>query len=149
MISTLGTMSNPIRCDEPIGEWNYLNQLVSETHGFIQYKRMGSFRTEEHLLDGYAILNLEGEQVAELYFDMYHSGYVEASVPEGFRRINPQTLEDQLFEKMFDADPTPRGLRAQVVISQDSHGYVEAKAHRLLLCGPLYYRSQDYLDIHA
>ena len=66
MISTLGTIDNPIRCHDPIGERNYLHQLVSETHGFIQYKRIGSFRTEDHLLDGYAILNLEGEQIADL-----------------------------------------------------------------------------------
>ena len=144
MTSTLGTTGNPIRCDKPIGERNYLNQLVSETHGFIQYKRMGSFRTEGNILDGYAILNLEGEQVAELYFDMYHSGYIEESVPEGFRRIDPEAIEGQLFGQMFDADLIPIGLRSQIVISQDSHRYVEEKAQRLVLCGPLYYRTQDY-----
>ncbi len=144
MISTLGTIDNPIRCDAPIGERSYLHQLVSETHGFIRYKRMGSFRTEGNLLDGYAIMDLTGEKFVELYFDMYHPGHIEESVPSGFSRIDSEVLSDQVFAKMFDRPLPSSELQEQVIISDRSHGYVEAKAQRLLLCGPLYYHTHDY-----
>lgn len=144
MASPLGTIGNPIRCAEPMGEWRYLSQLVSETHGFIQHVRIGSFQTEGVLLDGYAIMDLAGQKFAELYFDMYHPGYVENSVPAGFRQIDPKLLEDQLVAKMFAAPGMSSEIQAQISIGQENHGYVETKAQRLLLCGPLYYRSQDY-----
>ena len=144
MVSKLGTIHNPIRCAEPIGEWRYLSQLVSEIHGHIQYVRIGSFKVGGTLLDGYVILDLAGKKIAELYFDMYHPGYVEGSVPEGFSRIDPKLLEDQLFAKMFGATGMSSELQAQVTIGQENYGYVEAKAQRLLLCGPLYYRTHDY-----
>ena len=144
MTSTLGTLDNPIRCHEPIGEWRYLHPLVSETHGFIRYKRMGSFRTEGNILDGYAIMDLTGAKFTELYFDMYHPDYVEESLPIGFRRIDSDVLEEQLFAKMFERPTVLSELRDPIVIDQQSHGYVEAKAQRLLLCGPLYYHVHDY-----
>ena len=144
MTTTLGTIDNPIRCHEPIGEWRYLHQLVSETNGFIQYERMGSFRTEGNILDGYAIMDLTGAKLAELYFDMYHPDYVEESLPMGFRRIDSDVLEEQVFSKVFDRPTGASELRESIVIDQQSHGYVEAKAQRLLLCGPLYYRTHDY-----
>ena len=144
MTSNLGTIANPIRCEDPVGERSYLCQLVSEAHGFIQYTRMGSFRTERNLVDGYAITDLRGKKIAELYFDMYHPGYVEKALPKGFRRIDPSVLEEQLFAKMFGSSPDRSVMRDQIVISQESHGYVESKAQRLLLCGPLYYHSRDY-----
>lgn len=144
MLLALGTIGNPIRCHDPVGEWKYLHQLISETHGFIQYKRMGSFHTESSILDGYAIFNLQGDKFAELYFDMYHSEYIEELVPEGFQRIDPEVVENQLFEKMLASSRVTSNIHGQIVIGQDNHGYVEAKAQRLLLCGPLYYRTQDY-----
>ena len=145
MTSTLGTMGNPIRCDKPIGERNYLHQLVSETHGFIRYKRMGSFCVEENILDGYAIMDLTGKKFVELYFDMYHPGYVEECIPVGFGRIDSEMIADQVSAKMSDRQPIPLDLQKQIVISDRNHGYVEAKAQRLLLCGPLYYHTHDYL----
>ena len=144
MISTLGTIDNPIRCDAPIGERRYLHQLVSETHGFIRYKRMGSFRVDGNILDGYAIMDLAGEKFVELYFDMYHPGHVEESIPSGFTRIDSEMLSDQVLSTMLDRPSIPSDLQEQIIISDRNHGYVEAKAQRLLLCGPLYYHTHDY-----
>ena len=45
---------------------------------------------------------------------------------------------------MLDRPSIPSELQEQVVISERSHGYVESKAQRLLLCGPLYYHTHDY-----
>ena len=144
MTLTLGTIRNPICCDGPIGERRYLDQLVSEVHGFIQYKRMGSFRTEGNIVVGYAIMNLTGQKITELYFDMYHPGHIEKSIPDGFRRIDQEELEEQLFTNVFDAPVVSSELQEQIIIDQQRHGYVIAKAQRLLLCGPLYYHTQDY-----
>lgn len=146
MSSALGTMDNPIRCHKPRGEREYLEQLVSETYGFIQYDRMGSFHTDGNILDGYAIMDLAGQRFAELYFDMYHPDHVEEDVPNGYRRIDPDELSDQVFSKMLDWPTASEEMQEQIVISEDSHGYILAKAQRLLLCGPLYYQSQDYFS---
>ena len=146
MSSTLGTIDNPIRCHQPIGERQYLDQLVSEIHGFIQYERMGSFRTGEDILDGYAIMDLAGQKFDELYFDMYHPDHVEMAVPDGYRRIDPDELEDQVFSKMFDWPIVPEEMKNEMVISEEGHGYVLAKTQRLLLCGPRYYQSHDYFS---
>ena len=35
-------------------------------------------------------------------------------------------------------------MREPIVIGEQSHGYVQTKAQRLLLCGPLYYHAHDY-----
>ena len=147
MSSTLGTIDNPIRCQDPRGEREYLEQLISETHGFIQYDRMGSFHTDGNILDGYAIMDLAGQKFAELYFDMYHPDHVEESLPDGYLRIDPDELSDQVFSKMRDWPRASEEMREQIVISEDSHGYILAKAQRLLLCGPLYYQSQDYFSL--
>ena len=144
MSFTLGTIADPIRCHQPIGERQYLDQLISEKHGFIQYERMGSFRTGGNILDGYAIMDLAGHKFGELYFDMYHPDHVEDAVPDGYLRIDPDELSDQVFSKMLDRSSASEEMQEQIVISEDSHGYILTKAQRLLLCGPLYYQSQDY-----
>ena len=104
---------------------------------------MGSFRTEGNLLDGYAIMDLTGAKFTELYFDMYHPGYVEESVPKDLDALIRMHLKINCLRRCLSRSVLSR-VREPIVIGQQSHGYVQAKAQRLLLCGPLYYHAHDY-----
>ena len=148
MSAKLGTLDNPIRCENPSGERSYLEQLISTTHGFFQYQRMGCFAGGKKPIDGYSIMDLSGTKFTELYFDMYHPGYIEQEVPEGFTRIDPEELEEQLLTKMLDNLSSKKHKEMQDLITIDTanHGYVSSKAQQLLLCGPLYYQNNDYFN---
>lgn len=146
MEKKLGTIENPIRCEGPMGERSYLDQLISQTRGFLNYRRGGSLRTNGNTLDVYHLFDLSGEKVTELFFDMYHEGFTESDVPEGLVRIDQEELNRQVMKKTLSASFSEKAkeIRARFDIDESSHGYVMAKAQRLILCGPIYYQSHDH-----
>lgn len=154
-IGPLGALSNPIRCDGPAGERTYLDQLIAKPFQHIRYKRLGSISSDVGRLDQYQITNLQGFELARLHFDMYHQDYVELAIPPGFVRINPEQIDRAVVENMFgeqgerDSQTMLRTLTEQygpVQIDESNHGYIYAKIHRLLLCGPRYYASEDFFS---
>lgn len=158
--SLLGSLECPIRCDGPSGERAYLDQLIGSNIGsnlqHLRYKRLGSVSSTTGLLDQYQVTDLQGREIVRLHFDMYHEDYVETGVPQGFVRIDNQDLEATVLKNMFgDTDIEEEefdkrsALNKQygpVQVDESNHGYVHAKAHRLLLCGPQYYARDDFLS---
>lgn len=152
----LGTKENPIRCEGPSGERQYLDQITASKAKLdftehIQYRRIGSFPVAGKILDNYEIKNLKGDVVGHLFFDMYHEGYTESKVPPDFTRLDEEALLSstgfmnlESMELKFDRRNRLREQYGESTISTSSHGYVESKAQGLLVGGPQFYALHDF-----
>lgn len=85
----LGTKTNPVRCDDPKGERQYLNRLRCPNGKPPKYSRIGSFGFGPYgnILDGYRV-ECEGRDEAVVFMDMYHEGYVEKEAVPGFTIVD-------------------------------------------------------------
>lgn len=85
----LGTKDNPVRCDDPKGERQYLNRLRCSDGKRPVYSRIGSFGLGPYgnILDGYRV-KCEGSDEATVFMDMYHEGYVEKEAVPGFTIVD-------------------------------------------------------------
>jgi ankyrin repeat protein len=85
---SLGSFSNPVRCDGPEGEREYLNRLFAPDGTPVSFHRVGSFGAGPYgnLLDGYEVHAVQAQ--AMVYMDMYHSGHVEAAAVPGFNVVS-------------------------------------------------------------
>lgn len=85
----LGTKTNPVRCDDPKGERQYLNRLRCSDGKRPAYSRIGSFGLGPYgnILDGYRV-KCEGGEEATVFMDMYHEGYVETDAVPGFTIVD-------------------------------------------------------------
>ncbi len=81
----LGTQTNPVRCDDPKGERQYLNRLRCADNNRPVYSRIGSFGIGPYgnILDGYSV-KCEGKDEVTIFMDMYHEDYVEKEAVPGF-----------------------------------------------------------------
>lgn len=81
----LGTKTNPVRCEGPRGERQYLNRLRCSDEKAPKYSRIGSFGLGPYgnILDGYRV-QCEGRDETTIFMDMYHEGYVEKEAVPGF-----------------------------------------------------------------
>ncbi len=93
----LGTKTNPVRCDSPRGEREYLNRLRCLDEKRPQYSRIGSFGVGPygHILDGYRV-QCEGKDEATVFMDMYHKDYIEREPVPGFTIINREPPQARL-----------------------------------------------------
>jgi hypothetical protein len=84
----LGSFENPVRCDMPGGEREYLKRLRCGDGTPPWFERMGSFGLGPYgnILDGYEVKC--GEERFEIFMDMYHHGHVEAEAVPGFSIVN-------------------------------------------------------------
>ncbi|MBD0324931.1 MAG: hypothetical protein ICV68_00785 [Pyrinomonadaceae bacterium] len=85
----LGTKDNPVRCDSPRGERQYLNRLRCKDGNPPAYERIGSFAPGPYgnILDGYNV-KCDGSDEVIIFMDMYHDGYVEKEAVPGFTIVN-------------------------------------------------------------
>lgn len=85
----LGTRTNPVRCDDPKGEREYLNRLRCPDGSRPQYSRIGSFGIGPYgnILDGYRVKCAAAAE-ATIFMDMYHEGYFEKEAVPGFTIVN-------------------------------------------------------------
>lgn len=85
----LGSQTNPIRCEDPSGEKEYLSNLRDARAKSPEFTRAGSVGTGPYgnLLDCYRVHTSDGTE-REVYFDMYHRGHTELRPIEGFRIAN-------------------------------------------------------------
>jgi len=86
----LGTETNPVRCDDPKGERQYLSRLRCPDGKRPEFSRIGSFGVGPYgnILDGYRV-KCEGRDEVTVFMDMYHEGYVEKEAVPGFTIIDP------------------------------------------------------------
>ncbi|MCO1334610.1 hypothetical protein MO867_09690 [Microbulbifer sp. OS29] len=88
----LGSPGNPVRADGPAGQREYLSRLVC-TNGepVSEFKRTSSAGMGPwgFILDSYVVLCDTHQGVIEhnVYLDLYHKGYRETEVAEGFGDI--------------------------------------------------------------
>lgn len=85
----LGSKTNPVRCEDPSGEKEYLSNLRDNQAQSPEFTRAGSVGTGPYgnLLDCYRVRTSDGTE-REVYFDMYHRGHLELKPIEGFRIAN-------------------------------------------------------------
>lgn len=85
----LGTKTNPVRCEDPKGERQYLSRLRCPDGKRPEYSRLGSFGVGPYgnILDGYSV-NCAGREEVIVFMDMYHEGYVEKEAVPGFDIVN-------------------------------------------------------------
>jgi hypothetical protein len=85
----LGTKTNPVRCEDPKGERQYLSRLRCSNGKRPKYSRIGSFGVGPYgnILDGYEV-KCEGGDEVTIFMDMYHEGYVEKEAVPGFTIVD-------------------------------------------------------------
>lgn len=85
----LGTKTNPVRCEDPKGERQYLNRLRCPDGNRPEYSRVGSFGAGPYgnILDGYSV-KCAGREEVIVFMDMYHEGHVEKEAVPGFTIVN-------------------------------------------------------------
>jgi hypothetical protein len=85
----LGTKNNPVRCEDPRGERQYLNRLRCKNGNPPAYERIGSFGPGPYgnILDGYGVRCEDSSEVV-IFMDMYHEGYIEKEAVPGFTIVN-------------------------------------------------------------
>jgi hypothetical protein len=85
----LGTKTNPVRCEDPKGERQYLNRLRCSDGKRPTYSRIGSFGIGPYgnIIDGYRV-KCEGSDEVTVFMDMYHKGYVEKEAVPGFTIVD-------------------------------------------------------------
>jgi hypothetical protein len=85
----LGTKTNPVRCEDPKGERQYLNRLRCSDGKPPTYSRIGSFGVGPYgnILDGYT-LKCEDRDEVTIFMDMYHEGYIEKEAVPGFTIVD-------------------------------------------------------------
>jgi hypothetical protein len=85
----LGTKTNPVRCEGPRGERQYLSRLRCPDGERPGFSRIGSFGVGPYgnILDGYRV-KCAGRDEATVFMDMYHGGYVEKEAVPGFTIVD-------------------------------------------------------------
>jgi hypothetical protein len=85
----LGTKTNPVRCEDPKGERQYLSRLRCSDGKCPEYSRIGSFGFGPYgnILDGYRV-KCEGSEEVTVFMDMYHKGHVEKEAVPGFTIVD-------------------------------------------------------------
>ena len=87
----IGRKTNPVRCDGPQGQRDYLSRLRDYSDNPVTFKRAGTLRDGPYgnALDAYQVSYPDGYS-QEVYLDMYHPGFVEERAPSGFKIIPPE-----------------------------------------------------------
>lgn len=85
----LGTKTNPVRCEDPKGERQYLSRLRCSDDSRPAFSRIGSFGVGPYgnIIDGYRVKCEKSDEVT-IYMDMYHEGYVEKEAVPGFTIVD-------------------------------------------------------------
>ncbi|HZI20051.1 MAG TPA: hypothetical protein VEY09_15810 [Pyrinomonadaceae bacterium] len=85
----LGAKTNPVRCEGPRGERQYLSRLRCPDGEPPQFSRIGSFGAGPYgnILDGYRV-KCEGSDETTVFMDMYHRGHVEREAVPGFTIVD-------------------------------------------------------------
>lgn len=145
---SLGSKENPIRCDGPQGERNYLSRLVTQKGRAIVTSRQGSTRnTSSRIVDIYPIEDENGQIITTLYFDMYHKGYKEKKVPAPLKSIN-EFKKPQFFQKIDYLFQRKEIVYAnQEIKMPNKYTYLWSKAGLLVACGVYIYAMQDFFGL--
>ena len=87
----LGRKTNPVRCDGPQGQRDYLSRLRDYSDHPVTFKRAGTLRDgpSGNALDAYQVSYPDGYS-QEVFLDMYHPGFVENEPPSGFKIVPPE-----------------------------------------------------------
>jgi len=140
----LGTITNPVKCDGVMGEFEYLEKLVTLEGEPIKYYREGSVNKGGGIiLDKNIIQDVLGNVIANIYFDMYHREYREKRIVPGlshvmkFNERQPYQQIDYLFQQLgkLNLDKT--------IDLHDQYVYLWSKAGILLSKGAYIYALDD------
>lgn len=82
----LGSSRNPVKCDGPAGEHQYLKRLRGPDGQPVRYQRLGSVGQGAfgHVVDLYLVESRDGTVRREVFLDMYFPGHRENQPVPGF-----------------------------------------------------------------
>ena len=85
-VGELGTKGNPVKCDRPSGQREYIMRLRCPGGDEPEFRRIGSygFGPYGHMLDGYELTCKKDNLKSFIYMDMYHEGHRETNPVPGF-----------------------------------------------------------------
>lgn len=88
--AALGSIENPVKCDDPAGEREYLSRLRDAAGRAPKFVRNGSRGMSPcgHITDYYTVTASDGTRVG-VYLDMYHPSYRETEPVPGFLIVAP------------------------------------------------------------
>lgn len=82
----LGSSQNPVKCDMPAGEQQYLQRLRGPDGQPVRYQRLGNAGRGAfgHIADLYLVESQDGTIRREVFLDMYFPGHRETQPVPGF-----------------------------------------------------------------
>lgn len=145
MQNNLGSIENPVKCENPSGEIKYLDQLAGPNGERIFYKRLGSKKSQvdKSILDLYLLTSPDFGFEKEIYMNMYVEGYHEKKPIEGLR-IKKSFLAKQPWQDLKYFEKRELGIFGKE--NPDIHPkyiYLWSKAGVLISCGPYIYAEFD------
>jgi hypothetical protein len=92
----LGSSRNPVLCERPKGEREYLHRLRCADGSRPDFCRAGStdLQHQDHVYDVYLVRC--GDVEVEVYMCMYHSGYRESQPIPGFTIVQTDECGDEM-----------------------------------------------------
>jgi hypothetical protein len=87
----LGSWRDPVKCEMPAGEIEYLERLRGPDGKPVRYMRTGNLGRGVHgnIVDRYVVQSRDGTVCKEVIMDMYYPGYRETRPVEGFSITQP------------------------------------------------------------
>jgi hypothetical protein len=145
MENNLGSIENPVKCENPSGEIKYLDQLAGPKGERILYKRLGSKKSQvdKTILDVYLLTSPDFNFEKEIYMNMYVEGYHEKKPIDGLR-IKNSFLAKQPWQdlKYFEERELDIFGKENLAI-ESKYIYLWSKAGALISCGPHIYAEFD------
>jgi hypothetical protein len=88
----LGSSTNPVKCDTPAGELEYLHRLRGPDGKGAGFKRMSSVQSNGRMLDLYAVISGDRALFWRVHLDMYCPDYREAQPIQGFSIVDKPSI---------------------------------------------------------
>jgi hypothetical protein len=145
----LGSENNPVKCDDFDGMEQYLSKLIGPNGQEVLYERKGSKKgIYGNMVDVYKIYTEDGAVKCDIHIDMYHEGYKEKKVVDGFKTIN-----DFKKRKYFNKVDYLINKEKEILLSfpnfklPQHYTYIWSKAGLLVLMGPYIYAKNDFFGL--
>ncbi len=86
----LGSETNPVKCQQPVGQRAYLSRLRGPDGKPPRYRRIGNVGAGVHgnVVDLYEV-TCGSNTTVQIYMDMYHHGHIETNAVPGYTIVPP------------------------------------------------------------
>jgi hypothetical protein len=145
MQNNLGSIENPVKCENPSGEIKYLDQLAGPKGERIFYKRLGSKKSQvdKTILDVYLLTSPDFNFEKEIYMNMYVEGYHEKKPIDGLSIKNSFLAKQPWQDLKYFEERESEIFGKENQYIESKYIYLWSKAGMLISCGPYIYAEFD------